>query len=145
MARAPRRHLAKRYGYVRFSALLLALFALIGVGQVLPALHFMLVAHRVCAEHGETLHASDASEAVDFAGVTGGEAELLLKPSPESEHEHEHCSVLGVGRSAHALLRAGGSRLGSLGAEERLDVAGERAAHVDIALLLYAPKLAPPG
>jgi hypothetical protein len=158
VARAPWRHFAIRYGYVRSSALLLALFALIGVGQVLPALHFTLVAHRVCAEHGEAVHAPDAAGG-DFAAltgedaevtgedaeVTGEDAEVLLTPTPaQSEHEHEHCTVLGVGRASDAMLRAASSRVELPVSAEHLDVAVERAAHVDIALLLYAPKLAPP-
>lgn len=124
----------------------LMLFALLGVGQVLPALHFVLVAHRVCAEHGETLHAEPAREVSGSPVARASKsAEIELKSAPVlPEHEHEHCSVLGVARSAAAALASAPPGAPLPAPWERFVRETERAAHVDIALLLYAPKLAPP-
>jgi len=131
------------------------LFALLGAGQVLPALHFVLVAHRVCAEHGETLHAEPAHGADDSLsnGLVSGSSvsdpestEIQLKSAPAlPEHEHEHCSVLGVTRSAGAALASAAAGAALPPPWEQFVRETERAAHIDVALLLYAPKLAPPG
>jgi len=136
-----------RLSWLRWSAASLALFALLGVSQILPALHFVLVAHRICAEHGETLHADggdgDASEAA--LSSPANSAEVAAKPAPAlPDHEHEHCSVLGLGRSASAHLTSAAGAV-ACRPPRALPLANpERVAHVDIALLLYAPKLAPP-
>ncbi len=121
---------------------------LLGVGHVLPALHFVFVAHRVCAEHGELLHSGDLP--------SGGKTELLSKDiellsndsivqDSGAAHEHEHCDTPALPGSIGADLAARGAA-GLLPAAWASRLPGQaRAAHVDIALLLYAPKLAPPG
>ncbi len=147
----------ERPSWLRCSAVSIALFVLLGIGHVLPALHFALVAHRVCAEHGELLHEAPLQAAAG-QGVAGHGALRSSQPSAPAPaevslvasggtgaHDHEHCGVLALP--------------GSLGAPEALTSAAcllpagwaaslpghERAAHVYIALLAYAPKLAPPA
>jgi hypothetical protein len=128
---------------------------LLGVGHVLPALHFAFVAHRVCAEHGELLHSGDLPSSDLPTGRLYSEdgaepssednvAQDGIDPGGGAGHEHEHCdtpalpgstvAVLAGRDVAHLLPAAWASRLS----------AQARAAHVDVALLLYAPKLAPP-
>jgi hypothetical protein len=119
-----------------------ALVVLLGVGHVLPALHFLFVAHHLCAEHGELVDAATESvgrareKAPNQASVDAGSAD---------GHSHEHCGVLAV-VAAPALPVASSSVTQRLPAAEAVSVAaGARAAHVGIQLLLYAPKLAPPA
>jgi hypothetical protein len=118
-----------------------ALVVLLGVGHVVPALHFSFVAHHLCAEHGELVDAAAGSverareKAPNQVSVDAGGAD---------GHAHEHCGVIAVApasASPVASLRV----LQRLPAAELLSAAvGARAAHVGIELLLYAPKLAPP-
>jgi hypothetical protein len=142
LALLPRARAALRAG-----AASLALFALVGVGHVLPAFHFALVAHRVCAEHGELIHGG---------GLGRGKAERPVKVGvPEDgstvvehsavAHEHEHCGVSAAPVSAGAVPAVRGHDFTLLG--QALDATVGRAleAHVGIQLLAYAPKLAPPA
>lgn len=132
----------QRPTWLGISAAYLALFVLVGLQQVLPALHFTLVAHRLCAEHGELLHEAGGDERLEAARAPSHDA--ALAPADAGGHEHEHCGVLALPQSVAALDRA-------LAAVSVLPASwaaclpdGERAAHVEIALLAYAPKLAPP-
>jgi len=119
-----------------------ALLVLLGVGHVVPALHFLLVAHHLCAEHGELVDA--ATENVERAREKAPN-QTSVDAGNAAGHSHEHCGVL-------ALAPTPASPAASLGAVLRLpagEVAGSaghaHAAHVGIELLLYAPKLAPPA
>lgn len=142
----------ERPSALRSSAVAIALFVLLGIGHVLPALHFALVAHRVCAEHGELLHDASPRDATVQRALRSSRPSapttlgvLLVAAGGADRHEHEHCGVLALP--------------GSLGAPEALPSAAcrlpavrttslpghERAAYAYIALLSYAPKLAPPA
>lgn len=120
------------------------LCAVFGLGQALPVLHFVLVAHQLCAEHGALVHA-DAGSSPAAHGPEGQPAssDAQLLDSGSEPHAHDHCGVAIAGQ-AHAVrlgspegcLYAASYRAGGTGAA--------RAAHSSIALLSYAPKLAPP-
>ena len=124
-----------------------ALVLLIGVGHVVPALHFLFVAHHLCAEHGELVDAvADASRAehADGSREKARSSEAVCV-SGAAAHSHEHCEEFAAARAAAALLPAPVraqllAALGGVGPAQQA-----RDAHVDIALLRYAPKLAPPG
>jgi len=116
----------------------LVLFVLVGAGHVLPAFHFALVVHRVCAEHGELVHG------VERSSVRGREPDGPAIVGTADEHEHEHCGVAagtGAGLAIAPSAAAGSTPLASVD----LARGAERGAHVGIALLAYAPKLAPPA
>ena len=125
--------------WLRAAAASVALFALLGVGHVLPALHFALIAHRICAEHGELVHELAAAPAVasrsSVPEVAVGE---------RSAHEHEHCGVLALTSSSAPPLSEAASLPARDGEPSGSDVPAALSAHVGIELLLYAPKLAPP-
>jgi hypothetical protein len=127
---------------LRAGAAWIALLVLLGVGHIAPALHVLLVAHRLCAEHGEFVDATAESAP---APRTLPDSTSSIQAAEGAAHTHEHCGVLGFWRvlGAPAAPRQFASllpvaRVASVAAEAR-------AAHVDIALLLYAPKLAPPS
>jgi hypothetical protein len=136
----------------------LALVLLMGAGHVLPALHFLFVAHHLCAEHGELVDAVSDARSLDHAGraprekagsSAAADAEqahsAAICRSGAASHSHEHCEVFAATRAAPALapVPAPAQLLPAL---ELAPSQGEaRQAHVDIALLHYAPKLAPPA
>jgi hypothetical protein len=132
-------HSARWAWFGRLLALSLLLVA--GAGQTLPGLHHLLVRHAVCAEHGELVHAAELAEASSEAG---SESDAARPSHDEPEHEHEHCSMPGLSADP-ALVSAGPAAerqpLGALPAS--LPAASERA-HSSLALLAFAPKLAPP-
>jgi len=138
----------------RLRALAVAVCLLLGVGHVLPALHFAFVAHRVCAEHGELLHSSGAAELASAHGARAGSArEGSATPAHPASifagngaaHEHKHCDALALPGSVGAAV-ATRTSASVLPAAWEAHLPGQaRAAHVDVALLLYAPKLAPPA
>jgi hypothetical protein len=125
---------------LRVASASIALFALLGIGHILPAFHFALVAHRVCSEHGELLH-----EAAPPARAAARSRDVSLVAGEEAAHEHEHCGVLAlpgslavpVSSAATFELVSSDAAAGSPGRAS--------SAHVGIALLSYAPKLAPPA
>ena len=133
----------------------LALVLLIGVGHVVPALHFLFVAHHLCAEHGELVDAAEppresagAAEraaSAEKAGDLSAANSAAVRVSGAAGHSHEHCGVFAATRAAAAVAAVpAGARV--LPALERAALGGEaRDAHLDIALLHYAPKLAPPA
>jgi hypothetical protein len=125
---------------VRASATGLALFALLGVGHVLPAFHFALVAHRVCAEHGELVH--ESATAVEPSTPT---SDVALVAGEAASHEHEHCGVLALPGS-FALPASPAAPFDFVSGEDAIDAPGRAlAAHVGIDLLSLAPKLPPPA
>src|SRR5688572_20921804 len=81
------------------------LCALLGPGPALPALHFALVAHRVCPEHGALEHIDAASPELEAAaGAARGVPDTGSSISPgralADAHGHEPCGVAGIGSSA---------------------------------------------
>jgi hypothetical protein len=131
---------------LRLRALSVALCLLLGVGYVLPALHFAFVAHRVCAEHGELLHSSSG---VELAGTHRSPEEsvgsISISPGNAAAHEHEHCGTLALPGSVGAAFAARDSAGMLPVLRAALPPCQSRVAHVDVPLLLYAPKLAPPA
>jgi hypothetical protein len=131
--------------WTRWRVTALALSAVFGLAQVLPVLHFVLVAHQLCAEHGELVHV-DASEspAAHAAEEHSRSSEVQLVGSSGESHSHDHCGVI-ISGHAHGVQLS--SPQGGLQARSYLDAepGSARAAHPSIALLAYAPKLAPPS
>lgn len=121
------------------SAASLVLFVLIGAGHVLPALHFALVAHRLCAEHGELVHEVAPAPAPDSKAT--GPALVAAAGG----HEHEHCGVPAVPATGVATIPASRCAARAPAALQAAVAEGERPAHLAVALLAYAPKLAPPA
>lgn len=117
------------------------LVVLLGVGHVVPALHFLFVAHHLCAEHGELVDA--ATEGVGRAREQAPNQESVDSGSAEG-HSHEHCGVLAVAPAPASPVASLRSAQQLPTAEVASAAAGARAAHVGIELLQYAPKLAPP-
>jgi hypothetical protein len=126
--------------------------ALLCVGPALPALHFALVLHRICPEHGELLHVGQADMEPGTGASAGAEhgaekgAALHAASSGTSEHAHGHdlCGVTSGSATVSALPTSGLSQVLASHTVPACAVQGANA-HMGIALLAYAPKLAPPA
>jgi hypothetical protein len=121
-----------------------ALVLLVGVGHVVPALHFLFVAHHLCAEHGELVDATSEAARAESAREKAGSSEAVCV-SGAAGHSHEHCEVFAATRAAAALAPAPAPAQLLPAVELAPSQREAREAHVDIALLHYAPKLAPPA
>jgi hypothetical protein len=127
--------------------LVAALCLLFAAAPTLPGLHFLLIAHVVCPEHGELLHGSSSSA----EPAASGRARLLHKrrsaelawvaaPAPA----HDSCGVPAWGNASGVACGALTAPPAALLPVEQLSAGIDRGAHRAIALLSYAPKLAPP-
>ena len=116
--------------------------ALLAAGHILPVLHFALVAHELCAEHG-ALHHVEATKA-RVGRVQSARSEAAAKATANAGHEHEDCSVVATaGQRAVLGSRDELTALAPSSAPSKLSLSA-RAAERSVALLDYAPKLAPP-
>lgn len=119
-----------------------AFVAWLAVGtHVASSLHFALVSHRLCAEHGTLEHAHTA-ELSSTAERTRTHAALR---SAGDEAEHEHCQLLA---RPHETLAVPNSARLTVAAPPRVATSTiEAASAPDVAreaLLLLAPKQSPP-
>jgi hypothetical protein len=71
---------------VRYSALTFALLAM--TGQVLSGLHFALVNHVTCAEHGELIETGSRVDQPTTSSTTKTIAAVAVEG-----HGHDHCSI----------------------------------------------------
>lgn len=126
------------------------LCALLGPGPALPALHFALVAHRVCVEHGVLEHVdADAGlasrESPELYSTDASRAPRVASGSADMDsHGHDACGVAGVASSV-AFLPAARVAVAAQHFHAPPAPSGAERAHQGIALLSYAPKLAPPA
>jgi hypothetical protein len=128
-----RRHLLARL------TLLLGLLCM--VSQLSGELHWALVEHQRCADHGEWIHEGDHHHA--GSEEAAAPAPLSVTSPDDDAHDHDHCQVLtdrrelGLAPSATTPLEAPAAHA----------VTGlERATPVVAASALYrlAPKTSPP-
>ncbi len=128
------------------------LCALLAPGTAFPALHFTLVSHRVCLEHGELEHVgssvdgdADASapDALDAPARTLADQAFVPGAAGDDDHGHEACGASASGTGV-AVPRAERSGTAALHARPPSAPSDTERAHPGIALLRYAPKLAPP-
>ncbi len=127
-------------------ALALVVALALVAGQSGAALHFALVAHTVCEEHGQLEHAEleHGDDAHADAAKVVGSGPMTIAPSDADEHEHDGC-----GQSAALTASdAGGSRLSSASSIID-DPAGSSLATVatpsGTGLHRLAPKTSPPS
>jgi hypothetical protein len=103
------------------------------------ALHFALISHEICADHGEVVHAqARAAHAAHHASTTSA--------LPGGEHSgHDHCPLMGRRVEQSAFLPAPELRVEGLDfLSARAAVEGVTVARSRAELLLFAPKQSPP-
>ena len=112
--------------------------------QLSSALHELLVTHRVCAEHGHRIHASDAA-GPNFdrpAGVRGPAAGTSR--GADSEH-HEHCAAPARPDSAGVQLQRAAVAMLAPIAGKALAAPARVSVVAGPSILLVAPKQSPPA
>jgi hypothetical protein len=130
--------------------LLVGLFCIFS--QVSGALHWALVEHVRCAEHGDWVHEGEAHAEVEAHAEGEAHAEASPEPSSEpglqapgaDEHGHDHCLYLADRRDPSlpsAALALIDSRVGGWSAA----APGERDAVASALAYELAPKTSPPG
>jgi hypothetical protein len=113
--------------------------------QVIAFSHVALVAHRICAEHGEAIHAGQSVEAAKDQVQDNAPASVLAARGTAMGHDHEHCLCLAHGRERFVVLPRTSDGLarvamaGSWQGSPRLQPA------LPVALFLLAPKGSPPA
>lgn len=119
--------------------LLLVVFS---VGYLVPGLHFTLVQHEICAEHGELRHSD--GPAFKSAHSTSSQASSV-EAAASVEHEHEHCAVLATSSLRATRTSRTAVELAPAPQASASQVSRSDSAHPSLGLLFYAPKLAPPS
>jgi hypothetical protein len=112
---------------------------LVALSQGAAMLHFALVSHEICADHGEAVHAGAASHSA--SAVASGPA----AHAADDHAEHDHCPLLGRRTEQADASGAPTATLSTLAAAPLAPAA----AATEIApsraeLLLTAPKQSPP-
>jgi hypothetical protein len=135
---------AKRSTGTRALALAAASCCLLGHGTNLT--HFLFVRHAICAEHGDLVHAGEASEhaAAAHAGLATAAPALQTMPTSEPAHGDEHCAIVSD-RREHAL-RSSSQELHAPAAADLAQSVAARAAPraAVVPIFLLAPKSSPP-
>jgi len=121
--------------------LLLGLFA--AYAQVSSTLHWVMVQHARCADHGEWVHVGEGHDAHEAEHAT--QASPGVAAADGEIHDHDHCHFLVDPRTFAAVpppkvvLSPPGEWLGP-GLTRRSDAAGGQ-----LALYELAPKTSPPA
>ncbi len=81
------------------------------LGQLLGSLHFALVQHVICPEHGELAHTASTEASTPWvARGVGGPSETVVpsrSASVQSQDDHQHCLIQAQRRDT--VLRGGPS------------------------------------
>jgi hypothetical protein len=133
---------------LRALLVLCAAFSVLAPAQLL---HYALVQHVVCADHGELVHAAVSHEAhAAAAEAAPPEAEPKQGQGPALHadafaHDHEHCAFAATPREgltlppSHAVVTIDAAACSTLLAALRTD------AGISEALFRLAPKTSPPA
>ena len=127
---------------IRDAFLVLAALALLGA-QALSTLHYVLVPHHLCAEHG-VLEDGGSARAKDGAGEPTGHTATAQASEPGDQDDHEACSV--ATRHEHGVLlqRPAVQHVVPTGASLVGVTPGVSIELTRAALLSRAPKTSPP-
>lgn len=111
------------------------------VGNVGAALHQLLVAHKVCAEHGEAVHGDGSRALPDVAADSRAVESALAAEAPDG---HGHCG-LSFNRRERFSLAPETSRCGkALASACSALVPAAKHQPRGVAALRLAPKTSPP-
>jgi hypothetical protein len=140
----PRRTAVNRAAGLRLlvDALRGLLLVVLGAGYLVPGLHFTLIEHELCAEHGALEHRDVEAAHAERAVASQSAA---LNASASVEHEHEPCAVLATSSQRATSPARSAIVLASAVLTKARSVSPAEFAHPSLELLAYAPKLAPPG
>jgi hypothetical protein len=122
-----------------------ALCGLLAVAQVVAFAHVALVAHRICAEHGESIHASPVVDSL--APTDLDEALASVSPSRGAAvgHDHDHCLCMVHSRERFVVPPRTSTGLVRVAIAHAWQGSPPLAPALSVALLLLAPKGSPPA
>ncbi len=127
------------------SARVLAAFVACGaawvvvLAQLAAALHFALISHQICADHGELVHGASSVR----RAATGTRHSVVAPGGADSDHDH--CPLLSRRLERTAVLELPGIRVADVPftlATGVVDASGRMPTRSE--LLLSAPKQSPP-
>ena len=105
---------------------------------MLPALHYALVAHEMCPEHGQLEHAGNRVET--HTHHDGGPA---YTTGSDDDH-HDHCGSIPVS-PPRAPLAGDATRVFEVARAMREDLVVPSTAVLTADVVAFAPKQSPPG
>ena len=122
-----------------------AVCGLLVFAQVIAFSHVALVAHRICAEHGEAIHASQQAEASTPLAPDGSLASVLPVRGAVLGHDHEHCLCMAHGRERCVVPPR--TRVGpvAIWIDQRWQGSPRSVSALPVELFLLAPKGSPPA
>lgn len=136
--KTPRTAASRRF----FAVLRGFVLALLSAGTLAPSLHFAVVEHDLCEEHGELHHGEASALGEESSAHPAGTA---LNAAPSVEGEHDHCGVLATSSSRASSASASAFEHELSFAVVLAHPPDADVAHASLELLFYAPKLAPPA
>ena len=112
--------------------------------QVFAFAHVALVAHRVCAEHGESVHSSPPGETLAMAEPDEALARVSDAGTAAVGHDHEHCSCMAHSRERFVLPPCVAEAVSRLAEFPGWSPSSRPSPALAVELLLFAPKSSPP-
>jgi hypothetical protein len=113
--------------------------------QAMALSHVALVAHRICAEHGEAIHASQSDEAIRPPAPDSSLSSVLPARGAVVGHDHEHCLCMAHGRERFVVPPRTSAGLLAIGIDQLWQGSPRSAPAIPVALFLLAPKGSPPA
>ena len=121
-----------------------AICGLLALAQVVAFSHVALVAHRICAEHGEAIHAIAPVESLAVSDCDSSLRSVMPAQGAGVGHDHEHCLCMAHSRERFVVPprtsdgRPRGAVFQSWKASKQVSPAAS------LSLFLLAPKGSPP-
>jgi hypothetical protein len=112
------------------------------LAQVVALAHLVLVEHRTCAQHGETIHAAPAPARTEPGPAN---AVAVQSVNPTAADDHDHCLCMAPGRERFALLAPSHDGWGACPPAATCQIPIAVGPAPSIALLDLAPKGSPPA
>ena len=122
-----------------------AICGLLVFAQALAFSHVALVAHRICAEHGEAIHASRSDEASTPSAPDSSLASVLPARGAVVGHDHEHCLCMAHGRERFVFPPRTSAGLVVISLDHLWQGSPRSMPALPVALFLLAPKGSPPA
>jgi len=113
--------------------------------QALAFSHVALVAHRICAEHGEAIHASQPDAAATPAAPDSSLASALGARGTAVGHDHEHCLCMAHSRERFVFPPRASAGLVAIWIDQLWQGSPRSVPALSVALFLLAPKGSPPA
>lgn len=123
----------------------IALAALFVAAQLSSFTHELLVRHVTCPEHGELIHADEATASLPVSSDDAPALAYRATSVEVSGHGHEHCSVCTARREQLFIAAPSAPLVSAATLKEVVGVERGNCLPAPVALLRLAPKSSPPA